>query len=160
MVRLANERATGIVEARASLVLMKDEVTVEGERLRRPHMLVLQRPMSAMFALSWTAVHVIDETSPLHSVTRQELEAHPQSSSRAWSPRRRQRWRRCTRGTRGRAAPFLSSSDTSTSFSRDDQRRSRHRLHALPRRRGTADLIACGGLRRLRNTARARGRAG
>jgi inward rectifier potassium channel len=75
MVRIANERATGIVEAEMHLALLRDEVTIEGERLRRPHTLTLVRSSSVMFALSWTAVHVIDETSPLFGADAEELRA-------------------------------------------------------------------------------------
>jgi inward rectifier potassium channel len=65
MVRLANERATGLVEAQMKLVLVRDETTAEGEAVRRFHTLPLVRPSSAVFALSWTVIHPIDERSPL-----------------------------------------------------------------------------------------------
>jgi inward rectifier potassium channel len=75
MVRLANERKTGLVEATLRLVLVRDEVTKEGEHLRRFHTLPLARSSNAVFALSWTAVHVIDEASPLYGATHETLAA-------------------------------------------------------------------------------------
>jgi inward rectifier potassium channel len=74
MVRLANERRTGLVEAQLRLVLLRDETTVEGEKLRRFHTLPLARSSSAVFALSWTAIHPIDKASPLHGETPASLE--------------------------------------------------------------------------------------
>src|SRR5258708_15381566 len=73
MVRLANERATGLVEAQIRLVLVRDETTREGEPVRRFHTLALARSASAVFALSWTVIHPIDESSPLRGETRESL---------------------------------------------------------------------------------------
>jgi inward rectifier potassium channel len=75
MLRLANERATGLVEATLRLVLLRDEITLEGESIRRFHTLPLTRSTTSVFALSWTAIHPIDEHSPLYGVTREELVA-------------------------------------------------------------------------------------
>jgi inward rectifier potassium channel len=75
MVRLANERSTGLVEAQLRLVLVRDETTQEGERVRRFHTLPLTRSSNAVFALSWTAVHPIDEASPLFGQTAESLDA-------------------------------------------------------------------------------------
>jgi inward rectifier potassium channel len=73
MVRLANERHTGLVEAQLRLILVRDETTLEGESIRRFHALPLARSSSAVFALSWTAIHVIDESSPLFGETPKSL---------------------------------------------------------------------------------------
>jgi inward rectifier potassium channel len=76
MVRLANERSTGLVEAQLRLVLVREETTIEGERVRRFHTLQLARSSSAVFALSWTAIHPIDDSSsPLFGATPASLEA-------------------------------------------------------------------------------------
>jgi len=75
MVRLANERSTGLVEATLRLSLVREEKTVEGEHLRRIHTLALTRSTTSVFAFSWTAVHPIDETSPLHGQTAETLAA-------------------------------------------------------------------------------------
>jgi inward rectifier potassium channel len=73
MVRLANERASGLVEATLRLVVLRDETTVEGESIRRFHTLHLTRGSSAVFALSWTVVHPIDESSPLFGETPESM---------------------------------------------------------------------------------------
>ncbi|MGO9837478.1 MAG: ion channel [Polyangiaceae bacterium] len=73
MVRLANERTTGLVEAQLRLVLVRDETTEEGEAVRRFHSLALARSSSAVFALSWTAIHPIDPSSPLYGETPESL---------------------------------------------------------------------------------------
>jgi inward rectifier potassium channel len=75
MFRMANERATQIVEAQLRLVLVRDEVTLEGERVRRFHDLKLSRDRTAVFALSWTAIHPITADSPLYGVTDASLAA-------------------------------------------------------------------------------------
>lgn len=75
MVRLANERSTGLVEATLRLALVRDEKTIEGEALRRIHTLGLTRASTAVFAFSWTAVHPIDATSPLLGETAESLAA-------------------------------------------------------------------------------------
>jgi inward rectifier potassium channel len=73
MVRIANERATGLVEAQIRLVVVRDETTSEGEAVRRFHTLPLARSSSAVFALSWTVIHPIDESSPLYGETPESL---------------------------------------------------------------------------------------
>jgi inward rectifier potassium channel len=73
MVRLANERSTGLVEATLRLVMLRDETTLEGESIRRFHTLHLTRGASAVFALSWTVVHPIDESSPLFGETSESM---------------------------------------------------------------------------------------
>src|SRR5512142_2070392 len=66
MFRMANARGNQIVEARLRLTLIRDELTAEGQRVRRLHDLKLRRSEHGAFALSWTAIHPIDEASPLH----------------------------------------------------------------------------------------------
>jgi inward rectifier potassium channel len=73
MIRLANERSTGLVEATIRLSLARDEKTVEGEGLRRIHSLTLTRASTALFAFSWTVVHRIDASSPLFGETAESL---------------------------------------------------------------------------------------
>jgi len=73
MVRLANERTTGLVEANLRLVLVRDETTQEGEPVRRFHSLALARSSSAVFALSWTAIHPIDPSSPMYGESAESL---------------------------------------------------------------------------------------
>jgi inward rectifier potassium channel len=71
MMRVANQRRSYIVDATASLVLLRDEETSDGHSLRRFFDLKLERARSPMFALSWQIMHRIDESSPLHGVTTQ-----------------------------------------------------------------------------------------
>jgi inward rectifier potassium channel len=71
--RLANERNNRLMEASAHVVLLRDEVTREGHRYRRMRDLPLQRDRSAVFALSWTLLHTIDETSLLWGETAESL---------------------------------------------------------------------------------------
>jgi inward rectifier potassium channel len=74
MFRVANERRSYILEAVASVVLIRDEKSAEGATLRRFYDLRLERSRSPMFALSWQIMHTIDETSPLYGVTAQAIE--------------------------------------------------------------------------------------
>ncbi len=69
MFRMANARTTAIVDASIKVTLMRDEVLASGERVRRLYDLTLRRATSPMFALSWTAYHVIDDDSPLQLET-------------------------------------------------------------------------------------------
>jgi inward rectifier potassium channel len=69
MFRMANLRESNILEAQIHLVFSRVEVTAEGERLRRFYDLRLQRERSALFTLSWTAVHQILPDSPLSGET-------------------------------------------------------------------------------------------
>ena len=75
MVRLANERQNLIGNAAARLWMFKDVVTEEGQPFRRFYELPLVRSESPALALSWTLHHVIDETSPLHGASADELAA-------------------------------------------------------------------------------------
>jgi len=75
MFRMANVRGNNVVEAQVHVVLARNETTAEGESMRRFHDLDLVRRQSALFALSWTAIHPITEKSPLHGATAAALEA-------------------------------------------------------------------------------------
>jgi inward rectifier potassium channel len=73
MIRMANARATAIVEATAHVVYSRDELNAAGARHRRLYDLTLRRTTSPVFALSWTIFHVIDAHSPLHGATAESL---------------------------------------------------------------------------------------
>ena len=75
MIRMANARESQIVEARMRLSLALDETTLEGRAWRRFHELRLERPETPLFGLTWSAMHRIDERSPLHGATQASLEA-------------------------------------------------------------------------------------
>jgi len=73
MFRLANARATAIVEATVHVYLTRDETLPGGERMRRIHDLEIVRNVQPIFALSWTVFHDLDERSPLHGLTPENL---------------------------------------------------------------------------------------
>ena len=73
MFRMGNERSNLVVEAQLSLALVRRETTAEGESLRRIHDLTLVRARSAVFTLSWTAIHPITPESPLYGATPESL---------------------------------------------------------------------------------------
>jgi inward rectifier potassium channel len=75
LVRLANERGNQVVEASMRMVFARNEFTVEGESVRRFHDMKLVRSSSPLFILTWTAVHVVDEESPLFGQTFESLDA-------------------------------------------------------------------------------------
>jgi inward rectifier potassium channel len=75
MFRMANARGNTIVEAQVHVVLARNETTAEGDRMRRFHDLELARRQSALFALSWTAIHPITAASPLRDATPASLAA-------------------------------------------------------------------------------------
>jgi inward rectifier potassium channel len=75
MFRVANERANHIVEAQLRVTVMSNEVTLEGERLRRMTDVPLLRDRSSAFILTWTAMHALNEQSPLEGASRELLEA-------------------------------------------------------------------------------------
>ena len=66
MVRLANQRANRIMEATASMHMVRNEITADGESFVRVHDLSLLRGNSPAFSLTWTLIHPIDAASPLH----------------------------------------------------------------------------------------------
>jgi inward rectifier potassium channel len=74
MFRAANERRNNILEAKLSVYLMIDEVTEEGQMMRRLHELKLVRDHSPVFLLSWTVMHTIDQSSPLYGLTLETME--------------------------------------------------------------------------------------
>ena len=71
--RLANERRSQILEADVALTLLRYEQTAEGASFRRFHDLRLVRRRTPVFALTFTVMHVIDETSPLNGATLDSL---------------------------------------------------------------------------------------
>jgi inward rectifier potassium channel len=75
MIRAANMRANRIFEATIHVVLARQEMTVEGDTIRRLYDLETTRSRSAMFALSWTAVHQIVDGTPLFGATRESIAA-------------------------------------------------------------------------------------
>jgi len=74
MFRAANERANRVLEAEVNVNVTRDSKTVEGRTMRRFEPLKLVRATSPLFALTWSILHIIDETSPLYGMTEKDLE--------------------------------------------------------------------------------------
>jgi inward rectifier potassium channel len=75
MARLANARHSVVTEAEADLWLIHMEITREGRRYVRFRHLPLAQQRNPIFVLSWTLFHRIDESSPLHGLSRDDLKA-------------------------------------------------------------------------------------
>ncbi len=73
MFRVANERHNFILEATAQIYLILDEVTAEGDFIRRIHELKLLRRRTPSLLLTWTIMHSIDQASPLYGLTTEDL---------------------------------------------------------------------------------------
>jgi len=69
MIRIANARHNTFSQATARLWLFRLEHTKEREVLRRYYELKLDRSEHPMFSLSWTLIHIIDETSAFRDMT-------------------------------------------------------------------------------------------
>ena len=76
MIRMANARHNAISRANARLWIIRAERSAHSGQLRRFHELKIERQEHPMFVLSWTLFHTIDETSPLHGTTPEDLAAH------------------------------------------------------------------------------------
>ena len=72
MFRMANERTSHIVDAKVSVMLVRNEL-VEGEIVRKAHDLDLTRRGSALFSHAWTAIHPISRGSPLFGESAESL---------------------------------------------------------------------------------------
>lgn len=74
MFRMANHRRNYILETQTKVYLLRDEMTTEGEFYYRIRQLKLLRSRSPSFSLTWTAMHPIDENSPLYGLSPEILE--------------------------------------------------------------------------------------
>ncbi|MCS6812297.1 MAG: ion channel [Cyanobacteria bacterium] len=73
MFRAANQRANQILEAQVSVAILRLETTTDGHTMRRFYDLKLARSRSPVFALTWTVMHTIDESSPLWGMSVESL---------------------------------------------------------------------------------------
>src|SRR5580700_6358914 len=73
MVRFANERHNIIGNATARVWMLRNELSLEGEQLRRFYELQLTQNQNPGLALSWTLYHVLDEKSPLYGLNADDL---------------------------------------------------------------------------------------
>ena len=74
MLRTGNERGNLILEASVRATLIRREMTLEGQIFTRFYDLVLERERSGVFALTWTILHKIDESSPFWGKTKEDLQ--------------------------------------------------------------------------------------
>lgn len=72
MFRIANQRSNNLMEMEARVMLMT-VAGAPGKPERKFEMLNLERDSILFFALTWTIVHPIDETSPLFGKTAEDL---------------------------------------------------------------------------------------
>lgn len=73
--RMANQRSGHVVDARVSLLLVRNEREPDGEVVRRAHDLPLLRGGTALFEHAWMAAHEIDRDSPLWGETAESMAA-------------------------------------------------------------------------------------
>jgi inward rectifier potassium channel len=74
MYRVANLRDQSMAEAEFRIILMRNELTREGEVLRRFYPLALQFDRLILFPAIITIRHIVDEKSPLHGATLADME--------------------------------------------------------------------------------------
>ena len=75
MFRVANLRHTSMVEARFRMIFSRDEVMLEGDTVRRFYDLKVYPEHMISFPAALTIRHTINEQSPLHNITLEQLEA-------------------------------------------------------------------------------------
>ena len=73
MFRCANERSDELIEVSVQIMYSRIEIRPNGERVREFTSLPLEFDRVTFFALSWTVVHPIDETSPLFNCSAEDL---------------------------------------------------------------------------------------
>jgi inward rectifier potassium channel len=72
MFRLVNEKSNQLINVKASVIFSRNELS-DGELKRRYYQLELERKEVKFFAMSWTLVHPITETSVLVGETAESL---------------------------------------------------------------------------------------
>ena len=66
--RLANQRRGSLSDGTMKFTVLRDEVTAEGQPMRRGYPLELERSHIPVLSLAWNLMHVLDEKSPLHGL--------------------------------------------------------------------------------------------
>jgi inward rectifier potassium channel len=74
MLRVANLRHQAMVEAEFRVMFIRNELVREGVTMRRFYSLPLQFERLIAFPVAVTIRHIIDESSPLHGLTREDME--------------------------------------------------------------------------------------
>lgn len=72
-IRLGNDRSNQIFDAQIKVMLLALTVTDEGTRIYRTTDLALMRNHAPALSRSWTVMHAIDASSPLHGQTPESL---------------------------------------------------------------------------------------
>lgn len=75
MFRVANQRRNQILEAQVRVALARDEISAEGDFIRRVYDLSLIRSNNPVFLLTWLVMHPIDQYSPLYGAMPETLTA-------------------------------------------------------------------------------------
>jgi inward rectifier potassium channel len=65
--RAGNARGNEVVDANVTVSVLKDDISPEGEHLRRLHDVPLVRSRTPLFALTWAVMHEIDDASPFEN---------------------------------------------------------------------------------------------
>ncbi len=73
MVRIANGRLSMLTGAAAEIGVLLADITMEGQAFRRVEDLKLTRNTIPVFPLTWTLMHVIDDSSPLFGLDPEAL---------------------------------------------------------------------------------------
>jgi inward rectifier potassium channel len=73
MIRIGNERDSRLLEATIRVVMLRTEKTKEGMTIYRMLDLKLERDRSPALARSWTVMHKLIATSPLHQASPESL---------------------------------------------------------------------------------------
>lgn len=75
MLRVANGRHQSMVETQFRIMMHHDEQTIDHGSFRKFHTLKLTFDHLTLFPAALTLMHVIDESSPLHGMTKEDIVA-------------------------------------------------------------------------------------
>jgi inward rectifier potassium channel len=75
LIRVTNQRKNLVMDAKASIMLVRSEITAEGNAHRRFIDLALVRDHVPIWMITWTFMHRIDKSSPLYGLTHDDLVA-------------------------------------------------------------------------------------
>ena len=71
--RVANERGSDIIQASMQVAVLMDDVSREGQVLRRFYDLPLERSATPLLLMSWQVMHRIDAQSPLYGKNAEDF---------------------------------------------------------------------------------------
>lgn len=73
MFRLANMRRNMLIDLEIEIIFSFNEL-IDGKPIRRFYPLDVERRKVSLLTMNWTIVHPLDENSPLHDMTKDDLE--------------------------------------------------------------------------------------